>query len=128
MKPIFEINTQLLYMHGWSILLGTFVFLYVFFALYVLVMGFYRAYLAKRLTVTTKVLAIPWIGVGFVVDLIANMTVATVVFLDLPQELLVTSRLDRYLHEEADSWRGQIASWVCVNLLDYFDPNGRHCR
>jgi len=44
---------------------------------------------------------------------------------DPPREWLVTDRLTR-LHDRSD-WRGRLARWICINLLDYFDPSGRHC-
>lgn len=49
-------------------------YLYVFWLLYVLIMGFYRAYLNKRLTKPALVLALPAIVVGLLVDFIANWT------------------------------------------------------
>lgn len=97
-----------------------------FWALYVLIMGFYRAKLDGRLTGMVLWLAFPWYALGWAVDLVSNLTLATVLFADLPREALVTARLKRYMAGEP-GWRKRFAGWVCANLLDLFDPQGRHC-
>ena len=104
----------------------TLAFLWAFWAMYVLVMGIYRAHLAKRLTAVTLCLSAPFIVVGYLMDVIANLTVASLVFLEPPRELLVTSRLQRYVAQE-NGWRFRIADWICNHLLDVFDPSGNHC-
>ena len=106
----------------------TIAFLYVFWALYVLVMGFYRAHLKGQLTGVVKWLAWPWVILGCAVDVFAQYTVAAVFFLDAPKmgEHLVTDRLQRYV-AEGRGWRYHKAKWICDNLLDIFDPNGDHC-
>lgn len=70
-------------------------YLYGFWLLYVLIMGFYRAYLSKRLTKPALVLASPALIVGYLVDLFANWTIATVWFMEFPRRPLelVTDRL-----------------------------------
>ncbi len=112
-----------------SVLTGaayTFAFLWAFWAMYVLVMGIYRAHLAKRLTAVTLCLSAPFIALGYLMDVIANLTVASLVFLEFPRELLVTSRLQRYV-ASGQGWRFTIADWICNHLLDVFDPSGNHC-
>lgn len=104
----------------------TLAFLWVFWAMYVLVMGIYRAHLAKRLTAVTLCLSAPFIVVGYIMDVVANLTVASLVFLEPPRELLVTSRLQRYV-AQGRGWRFRIADWICNHLLDVFDPSGNHC-
>lgn len=94
--------------------------------MYVMVMGVYRAHLDGRLTPVTKVLAAPWVVLGFALDAAVNIIIATVVFLELPREFLVTTRLQRHiLHSHG--WRGHLATWICDHLLDVFDPTGNHC-
>ena len=109
---------------GWLL-----VYLYVFWLLYVLVMGFYRAYLAKKLSTVALVLASPALGLAYLVDLVANWTIAALWFRELPKRPLelVTDRLTRYIDQQADDWKKAHANWVCKTLLDYFDPNERHC-
>ena len=104
----------------------TFAFLWAFWAMYVLVMGIYRAHLAKRLTAVTLCLSAPFIAAGYLMDVVANLTVASLVFLELPRELLVTSRLQRYVGL-GQGWRFTLADWICNHLLDVFDPSGNHC-
>ncbi len=101
-------------------------FLWAFWAMYVLVMGIYRAHLAKRLTPVTLAMSLPFVALGYVMDVLANVTVASVVFVELPREVLVTDRLKRHM-QAGSGWRFTIANWVCNNLLDVFDPSGNHC-
>lgn len=109
---------------GWVLL-----YLLVFWYLYVLVMGFYRASLDGRLTGMVKWLAAPAVVTGVAVDLLANLTIATVMFAELPAKPLelVTGRLTRYI-DGAPGWRRTRAMWVCHTLLDLFDPRGVHCK
>lgn len=100
-------------------------FLFVFWAVYVLVMGLYRAHLAGRLRWPSYVMGSLWLLIGVVMDVVANVVVASVVFREWPREWLVTTRLVRW--KASPTWRGTIANWVCDNLLDVFDPSGTHC-
>lgn len=101
-------------------------YLWLFWGVFVLVMGLYRAYLNKRLTPLTKVLAAPFLGVGAIMDVVCNMTVASLVFAEVPHEMLVTQRLKRHMMDTGGV-RKTIALWVCSVLLDPFDPTGHHC-
>jgi len=93
---------------------------------YVLIMGLYRAHLAKRLSRPAYLLALPFLVVGYVVDALVNIMIASVVFLELPRSLLLTDRLEYHLGR--DGWRGSLARWICTQLLDVFDPTGTHCK
>jgi hypothetical protein len=101
-------------------------FMWGFWVLYVFTMAIYRAKLSKRLGKVSMVLALPFVLLAVIVDFVANMTVATVVFLDVPRDLLVTARLQRYIRL-GYSWRCRLAHAICHNLLDIFDPTGNHC-
>ena len=68
-----------------SILLWTIGFLWAFWGMYVLVMGIYRAHLAKRLTPVTLALSLPFVVLGYVMDVLANVTVASAVFVEPPR-------------------------------------------
>lgn len=100
-------------------------FLWATWYMYVLVMGLYRAHLTKRLSPTQLVLAAPALLVGYAMDILCNLTVACLIFRDIPREWLVTDRLERY--KQGDGWRQEWADWICTNLLDPFDPSGDHC-
>jgi len=66
------------------------------------------------------------LGLTALVDVYANMTSATLWFLQLPREFLVTQRLKRYMHEPATSWRRRWAYYVGVDLLNAADRSGNH--
>jgi hypothetical protein len=101
-------------------------FLWMFWALFVFTMGIYRAVLADRLKGLNYVLALPIVVVAITVDVLANLVIAPIVFLDVPREFLVTSRLVRYMAGPS-GWRRTIAAFICDNMLDIFDPTGNHC-
>lgn len=107
--------------------LATILFLWGFWALYVLVMGIYRAHLKGRLRGLTLVMSVPLVLAGLIVDVVAQYTLATLFFLDLPRkgEHLVTDRLQRY--SAGSGWRKAKADWICTHLLDVFDPDEDHC-
>ena len=62
--------------------------------------------------------------VGWLLDFLVNVVVLSVAMLEVPRELTVTARLKR--HRDDTSWRGTFARWIAANLLDPFDPSGRH--
>lgn len=109
--------------------LGVLAYLYIFWAAYVLTMGLYRAHLDGRLAGLARWLAYPVVLMAVLIDALAQYTLATVIFLDLPHrgDHLVTQRLQRYLLTR-DDWRYRMATAVCTGLLDPFDPSGRHCK
>lgn len=108
-----------------------FVLLYLlaFWYLYLIVMGLYRAHLANRLSRVAFVLALPALVIGFLVDWVANWSIAIVVFMEAPEapEELVTDRLRRYINGPS-GWRKTRALAICEHLLDPFDPSGSHCK
>lgn len=128
---------------------GLLAFLWGFWALYVLVMGLYRASLDKRLTPATKFLGLPWVAIGFLVDVFAQLTVAALIFWEWPRlrfemrafarwnvtvrlpviagEWLVTDRLQRHVLMPTSAWRTRLAIYVCDHILDPVDPTGNHC-
>ena len=110
-----------------AIIAGALVAIYVVWTLYLAIMSLASARAANKLPAWAYRLAIPILAVGYVSDFLLNMLVASVLFLELPRELLVTGRLSR--HIKADSgWRKSVAQWICKNLLDFADPKGCHCR
>lgn len=69
-------------------------------------------------------LVVLWVGYGL--DVVINLTVCTVVFVELPREWTVSSRVSRL--EAGTGYRKVVAVWVCQNLLNPFDPSGKHCE
>ena len=110
--------------HVW---LTPLLFLWIFWGFYVLIMGLYRAYLTDRLGPVTKFLGAPFFITGYLMDVACQITFASLLFMELPAELLVTTRLTRHL-KTGSGWRYRLASWLCTALLDPFDPTGKHCK
>lgn len=102
------------------------VYLWIFWGLFVMVMGLYRAHLDKRLNPMSYVLGAPFLLIGWLMDFFANVTLASILFLEPPKELMVSSRLKRHNKTE-NGWRTKIANTICQHLLDVFDPKGDHC-
>ena len=102
--------------------------LWAFWYLYLIVMGLYRAKLNGTLTWTAKILGAPALIIGFVLDVIMQYTVASIIWREWPRrgEHLVTDRMQRYLALGHGS-RYIKAKWLCDHLLDPFDPTGKHC-
>ena len=101
-------------------------YVYALFAAYILVMGVQRAHLSGRLTGPLKWLCMPMVLIGYTMDCIANLTLASLVFWEWPRELLVPKRLLRLI-AAGTAWRRNVAMWICDHLLDPFDPRGDHC-
>lgn len=100
--------------------------LWGFWGLFVLIMGLYRAFLNKRLGTASRILGAPFLLAGASLDVLCNMTLASLLFLEAPHEWTVSQRFSRYISSDS-GWRKDVASWVCNNLLDPFDPTGKHC-
>lgn len=105
-------------------MIATMIFLasaYILWVLFLAVMAL--SYTWRTLPKVTKVLALPAVAVAFVLDVAINLF-ATFIFVDLPQEWMLTQRVTRY--KQTDTWRRPIALWMCRNMLDPFDVGG-HC-
>lgn len=114
--------------HIISALRGPFVLsLYPLWICYLAVMGLQRARDAGTLTRDARILGTPMLYIGLLIDFLYNVVICTVLFLELPRELLVTSRVSRHkLHGQG--FRKELATWICVNMLDPYDPDGCHCK
>ena len=62
------------------------------------------------------------LAIGLPLDALFNVVVS-VVFLELPHELLFSSRVNRL--EKGTGWRADLAHWFCERLLRPADPT--HC-
>lgn len=99
---------------------------YALWLWYLAVMSLKRARDAGRLSRVAYVMGLPILWSGLLIDCAVNLAVATILFLELPREWLVTARLSRLAHN--GGWRARLALWICANLLDQFDPDGHHCN
>ena len=68
--------------------------------------------------------AYPVLLVGYVLDVLVNWFVVTVLLLELPKETTVTARLKRHNRGSA-GWRKAVVQFF-EPLLDPFDPDGNH--
>jgi hypothetical protein len=73
-----------------------------------------------------KFFGLPWAVFYYGVDVLFNMILGTIFFLEIPREFLFTARVSRHLKDEG--FRGKIARFFCRNMLDPFDPSGTHCK
>ena len=101
--------------------LGSTYALWIFF---LAVMSLKRAKDSGLLSTTAKALGYPVLIVGYVLDCFVNITVMTVLLLEIPQETTVTARLKRH-NRESTGWRKSVALWA-EPLLDPYDPSYDH--
>lgn len=101
--------------------------LYPLWVFYLAVMNLQRARDAGTLTPDAKALGMPVLYLGLLLDFAFNVLVLSVLFLELPRELLVTARVTRHKFQ-GRGFRQQLAIWFCDNLLDPYDPDGCHCK
>lgn len=97
---------------------------YGLFVFYLAVMNLKRVRDMGKLQGLALALGYPILITGLVLDLFVNVTLCTVLFLELPQEMTVTSRLKRH-NRESTGWRQKLAAWF-EPMLDPFDPSGDH--
>lgn len=79
---------------------------------------------AGTLTKAQKVFGYPVLFIGLALDVAVNAVVATVLFLELPREWLLSGRLWRL--SQGDGWRAKLATAIRSQLLDSADPKGVH--
>lgn len=103
------------------IALGSF---YLLWILYLAVMNLKRIKDAGLISPLALALGYPVLFVGYLLDVLVNITVLTLVLLEFPKELTVTARLKRH-NRTSTGWRKSVAVWF-EPLLDPFDPSGDH--
>lgn len=102
-----------------------FMLFYALWIFYLAVMSLKRAKDEGRLSRVAHVFGVPVLFIGYALDFAVNVAVMTVIMLDIPQETTVTARLKRYVYGK-DGWRRRFALWFSDNMLDDFDPSGKH--
>ena len=65
-----------------------------------------------------KLVAYPFVFLGYILDIVYNIVVGTITFRDFPKELLFTSRLIRY-KEQGKGWRYDKAALFGAELNKY---------
>lgn len=99
---------------------------YALWVFYLAVMHLKRARDNGTLSRPALYLGYPVLLVGYLLDVFVQVVVASILFLDIPREWTLTGRLKRYI-AGPEGWRETVAVWMCLHLLDQFDPDGRHC-
>ena len=93
-------------------------------AFYVYVMGIKRARDNDALHWPVKCVSYPTIALFLPLYVLLNLTLGTILFLELPRSLQFTKRCQRHMADH--TWRGRQARWWCKNWLDPFEEGG-HC-
>lgn len=109
------------------IALGSIGAAYVLWALFLAVMNLARAKAAGNLSDGVFYLAWPLIAVAVALDIAINVTLGTLLWLQLPNinRLTLSARLD-HLIKTGTGWRMRFAYWFVDNLLEPFDTTGGH--
>ena len=98
--------------------------LYLLWVLYLAVMNILRVKKLGKLTKVTTLLSMPVVVSAFLLDVAINFVVFTLLLLELPKELTVSSRLKRH-NNTSTGYRKKLAK-LFEPLLDPFDPDGDH--
>ena len=101
-----------------------FISLYLLWIFYLAVMNLKQAKDLNKLSKTALYFGTPVLVLGLIADFICNILIS-LIFVDLPRETTVTARLKRYA-KGSDSWRKRFTLWFADDLLDDFDPTGKH--
>lgn len=92
--------------------------------IYVAVMRLKMLRDAGRLTLGQKVFGYPTLLIGLALDAAVNLVGCSALFVELPREWTVSSRLWR--HSNGTGWRRRVALAIRTELLDTADPSGVH--
>ena len=98
--------------------------LLLFYYLYIGAMAMIGAHAEGKLNKVQFALCVPYVAVAWVIDLIHNVTLFWLLFWERPREFTVTARLKRHVNQ--NTWRGAIARWLGVTLLNSLDRTGNH--
>lgn len=110
-----------------KVILFNLLIVYNLWIFYLAVMNLKRAKDTVGLSTPAKVFGYPVLFLGWALDFLANVFPFTIFMLDLPKELTVTARLNRYMREDT-GWRKRFTMWFAKSLLDDFDPSGKHVK
>lgn len=103
----------------------SFLAIWVLWIMYVCVMRLQMMRDARTLTTGQKIFGYPTLIVGLILDLVINIIICSIVFLEVPKEFTVSARLWRH-SESGSGWRKSLAKLIRVQLLDSVDPDGIH--
>lgn len=63
-------------------------------------------------------------AIGYIWDVLFNITFGSIMFLELPQELTLSERIRRLLLTDR-GWRFAMGYWICKHLIEPWDQG--HC-
>ena len=98
---------------------------WVLWVIYAAMMRLKQVRDANKLTSAMKVLGYPVLALGLGIDLVLNITLGSILFLEIPREYTLSRRLWRH-SQESKGYRQRLAEVIRVNLLDDIDPAGFH--
>lgn len=102
---------------------------YALWLFYLAAMNLIRVWRLGTMSLVAKALGAPIMLAAVVIDWLANWTVFSLLCWQWPAawKELVTGRLKRYKDNPAESaYRKRISAWFASELLDQFDPTGKH--
>lgn len=97
---------------------------WVLWVCYISVMAIKRVKDEGKLSKLALWMGFPVLLIGYLLDLILNVTLFSILFLEPPKEKTISERLKRH-NRDGEGWRKKLASWF-EPLLDPFDPSGDH--
>lgn len=97
---------------------------YGLWVFYLAVMNLKRVKDSGGLTPWGLRFGIPVLLAGWLLDVLVNWLVVTVILLEWPKEATVTARLKRH-KQDSSGWRLKVVQFIAP-LLDPFDPSGNH--
>lgn len=109
-----------------SLLGGAALFLFILWIFFLAVMNLMRVRDNNQLTPIALNLGNVVKYLGLLLDVLANLFIMPFIFLEVPKEWVVSMRVQRHYHGEG--WRQKLAIWFADNLLNPFDPSGRHIK
>lgn len=98
---------------------------WVLWVIYTAMMRLKQVREAGKLTLAMKILGYPVLFFGLALDLVLNVTIGSLLFLEIPREYTLSERLWRH-SQESTGYRQKVAEVIRVNLLDAIDPSGVH--
>jgi hypothetical protein len=118
------------YLPDWLVIaiLSPIAVMYILWIFYLAIMNLKSAKDAGTMTKVAYSLALPMLVAGYILDIVVNVTIGTLLFLDFPhyKRLTLSARMS-YLYEPGSTaWRSKLSEWFARNLLNNYDPSGQH--
>ena len=95
------------------------------FLIFTAVMGWKAARRKGKLTKWMLVMAVPWLVIGYPLDILLNLTWGSLIF-GRPKEWTYSARLWYWSNQTENETLRRRALRHRVNLLDAIDPDGNH--